>query len=329
MDALPSTALFLWIGSKDGSSLAAKMKGKLVALTFAERCKNILAANCQAYLNTIKADAKGSKDDIHTSRIHYMLKKGKPYIWVKEGDLHNVNVIIDERGSLAVSAVVPGSIMRLLRSMGKAPARVALAGDVVPLKDNKVQALSEGLLQHLEKVENCASHSSYAVSALLSSAGINCKSRMETFLEILDQNSNYVAHKFNISYVDGSGNIHDVEVGDVQAPKADLLFPFAEKLIDGINQSQPRRRALMLFCLEYYNAHARDALMLSIDQYGFDVLAKVSQSMTSNIQSLEYVWKEFRFSFKEEASDLETFCNLLIGLEEEVLQSVRSYSGLH
>lgn len=302
-----------------------------MALTFAERCKNILAANCQAYLNTIKADAKGSKDDIYTSKIHYMFKKGKSYIWVKEGDLHNVNVILDERGSLAVSAVVPGSLTRLLRSMGKAPARVALAGDVIPLKDDKVQALSEGLRHHLQKGEDYASHSSYAVSSILSSASINCKSRIETFQEILDQNNNYVAHKFNISscsYVDGSGNIHDVEVEDVQAPKADLLFPFAEKLIDGINQSQSRRRALMLFCLEYYNAHARDALMLSIDQYGFDVLAKVPESTASNAQTLQFVWKEFRFSFKEEASDLEAFCHLLIGLEEEVLQSVRSYSGL-
>ncbi|XP_020580734.1 uncharacterized protein LOC110024886 isoform X2 [Phalaenopsis equestris] len=241
------------------------------------------------------------------------------------------NVILDERASLSVSAVVPSSLMKLLRSMGKAPARVALGGDVIPLKDGKVQALTEGLRHHLQKEEDYASHSSYAVSTILSSASINCRSRIETFQEILDQKSSYVAHKFNISscsYVDGSGNIHDVEVQDVQAPKADLLFPFAEKLIDGINQSQTRRRALMLFCLEYYNAHARDALMLSIDEYGFDVLAKVAESMGSNAQCPHYVWKELRFSFKEEAADLEAFCNLLVGLEEEVLQSVRSYSGL-
>uniref|UniRef100_A0A2P2K9Z8 Uncharacterized protein n=1 Tax=Rhizophora mucronata TaxID=61149 RepID=A0A2P2K9Z8_RHIMU len=32
---------------------------KATALTLAEKCKNILASNWQAQLNTIKADAKG------------------------------------------------------------------------------------------------------------------------------------------------------------------------------------------------------------------------------------------------------------------------------
>ncbi|KAG0496991.1 hypothetical protein HPP92_001682 [Vanilla planifolia] len=307
------------------------MKGKLVTLTFAKRCKNILAANCQAHLNTIKVDAMGSKGDIHTSKVHYLFNKGKPYIWVREGDLHNMNVIIDERGSLSVSAVAPNSLLRLLRSMGKFPARVALAGDVIPLKDSKVQDLTEWLREHLLKEQNYANHSSYAVSAILSSANLSCKSRSEIFQEIVDQSSNYVAHKFNIrscTYVDGSAHTHELEMEDVEAPKAGHLFPFAEKLIDGVNQSQARRRALILFCLEYYDTHARDAVMLSIDHCGFDVLAKVPESMASIGESSRYTWKEFRFTFKEEATDVEAFCRLLVGLEEEVLQSVRSYSGL-
>lgn len=141
------------------------------------------------------------------------------------------------------------------------------------------------------------------------------------------------------------------------------LALFTEKLIDGINQSQARRRALMLFCLEYHNASARvstphdtnnscktdrllynqpevwwlknwwnsccclkDALMLSIDRKGFDILAKVPE-VDSN-QNQQYNWKEFRFTFKEEASDIESFCRLLVELEEEALESVKSYSGL-
>ncbi|KAK8942763.1 hypothetical protein KSP39_PZI008931 [Platanthera zijinensis] len=307
------------------------MKGNLVLLPFAERCKNILAANCQAYLNTIKADAKGSKDDIHTSRIHYMFRKGKPYIWVKEDDLHNMNVIIDERSSLSVAAVFPGPLMRLLKSLGKGPARVTFSGDIIALKDSKVLALSEGLQQRLEKEQNYASHCSFAVSSVLSSASINCKSRIKLFEEILHQRSNYVAYRFNVrscNYIDGGGKIHEVEMKDFDVPKADFLFPFTEKLIDGINQSQERRRALMLFCLEYHNAHARDALMFSVDQFGFDVLAKVPESTTSNAQSLQYIWKEFRFTFKEKVTDVEALCALLMGMEEEVLQSVRSYSGL-
>lgn len=90
--------------------------------------QNILAANWQAHLNTIKADAKGrysrccstaswcadsvrltsflermtdgwsrlvvdccnSKDDIYSSKVHYMIMRGKPYLWVQEGDVHNM-----------------------------------------------------------------------------------------------------------------------------------------------------------------------------------------------------------------------------------------------
>lgn len=66
--------------------------------------------------------------------------------------------------------------------------------------------------------------------------------------------------------------------------------------------------------------------MLSIDRKGFDILAKVPE-VDSN-QNQQYNWKEFRFTFKEEASDIESFCRLLVELEEEALESVKSYSGL-
>ncbi|RVW49225.1 hypothetical protein CK203_073275 [Vitis vinifera] len=236
------------------------MKGnKASILTAAERCKNILASNWQGRLNTIKADAKGSKADIYSSKVNYMVKRGKPYIWVPENDLHNVgseggfgvgfwkeirkegsllqnkvvfsmgdgrrvkfwkdkwcgnfalcdffpslyalaaskeawlvelwdssgeeggwsprfsrpfndwevesaldsrsavqfpksiiwspcvptkNTIIDERGSFSVASPYPGPLANLLRSMKKLPARVALTGDVVPLKDEKVNLFS-------------------------------------------------------------------------------------------------------------------------------------------------------------------------------------------
>ncbi|KAG5533415.1 hypothetical protein RHGRI_027547 [Rhododendron griersonianum] len=96
------------------------MKGnKTTVLTFAEKCKNILASNWQGNLNTIKADAKGSKEEIYTSKVKYFVKKGRPYIWVPEKDLHNVNTIIDERGSFAVTSPFPGPLANLLRSIKK------------------------------------------------------------------------------------------------------------------------------------------------------------------------------------------------------------------
>ncbi|CAM8954193.1 unnamed protein product [Rhodiola kirilowii] len=44
----------------------------------------VLSSNRQGQLNTIKADAKGSKEEIYSSRVKYMFKEDQPYIWVPE-----------------------------------------------------------------------------------------------------------------------------------------------------------------------------------------------------------------------------------------------------
>ncbi|XVF23876.1 hypothetical protein REPUB_Repub13aG0077200 [Reevesia pubescens] len=185
------------------------MKGsnKATILTLAEKCKNILASNWQGHLNTIKSDAKGSKENIYTSKVKYILKRGKPYIWVPEHELHNVNTIIDELGSFSVASPFPGPLGKLLKSVNKFPARVALTGDVVPLKDKK------------------------------------------------------------------------------------------------------------------------DAYMLSLDRKGFDILGKV-RSTASKDEVGEYRWKQYRFTFKEKARDVESFCRQLVQMEEEAVKKVSSYSGL-
>ncbi|KAJ6850184.1 uncharacterized protein M6B38_266260 [Iris pallida] len=301
------------------------------ALTHGERCRNICGANWLAHLNTIKADAVDSKHDIHTSRVHYIFKRGKPYIWVPEEDMHNTNLVIDERGSLSISNIVPGPLMRLLRSIRKFLPRVALAGDIIPLDDDKVQKITESLRESVLSEHETICQASYAVSALLSSASRNCTSRGESLQEIVDQSDKYAVYKFNIrscTYVDGSGVAHDLEFNEVDAPKVDPLLTYSAKLIDGINQSQARRRALMLFCFEYYSTVARDALMLSIDHNGFDILGKVPEGANQGSPTQQYVWKEFRFTFKEVARDVETFCRNLVDLEEETLRSIKSYSGL-
>jgi len=68
--------------------------------------------------------------------------------------------------------------------------------------------------------------------------------------------------------------------------------------------------------------------MLSIDHHGFDVLAKVPERAILTDVPRQYHWKEFRFTFKEPAKDAEDFCRMLVGFEQEVLKSVKSYSGL-
>lgn len=299
-------------------------------LTLAEKCKNILAANWQGRLNTIKADAEGSKESIYTSKVKYMLKKGKPFIWVPEKDMHNVNTIIDERGSFSVASPTPGPLAKLLHSIKKLPTRVALSGDIAPLKSEKAELAAECLKEVMLSEQRLIGESSYTVSGVLSSSNFITTSRNENLKDLLDEREKYVVYKFNISscmYIDGHGGTHEVDLKDVQTSKADMLAPLSAKLIDGINQSEARRKALVLFCFVHLNANAKDAFMLAVDRKGFDVLGKVPGPATKDGMP-GFLWKEFRFTFKEEAHDVESFCSQLVQMEEEVVKKVSGFSGL-
>lgn len=261
-----------------------------------------------------------------------MIQKGMPYLIVPGNHMHNINIIIDERGSLSVSSPVPGRLTSLLKSLNKLPPRVAMTGDVLRMKDTKVPVIADSLKKAILKEHKAASEATYGVSAVLSSARSTCRSRSEGLLSLLNEESSYSIYKFEIGscvYIDSSGSNHNIELDTFEPPKADLLLPFAAKLIDGINRSESRRRALMLFCFEYFDVTARDALLLSIDHHGFDVLAKLPErEITALDVPQQYHWKEFRFPFKEAAKDVEDFCRMLVELEQEALHSVKSYSGL-
>ncbi|KAL0388182.1 UNVERIFIED_CONTAM: hypothetical protein Sradi_2700000 [Sesamum radiatum] len=305
-------------------------RGKSSVLTFAEKCKNILASNWQGHLNTIKADAKGSKEEIYTSKVKYIVKKGKPYIWVPEKEMHNVNTIIDERGSFAVSSPLPGPLAHLLRSIRKLPARVALVGDVVHLKDEKAMSAAESLRETILAEQRAVKELSYSVSGTLSSSYLGSSLRSENLEELLQGNEQYSVYRFNLSscmYIDGNGGVHEVNLEDIEKSKAEPLSLFAMGLIDGINQSEMRRRALILFCITFLKENAKDAFLLSVDRNGFDVLGKVLGSVNAD-GSREYLWKELRFTFKDEAADVETFCHRLLEMEEEALKSVSRFSGI-
>ncbi|KAH9622907.1 hypothetical protein KSS87_014905 [Heliosperma pusillum] len=240
------------------------MKGSNAnVLTIAKKCKNILASNWQGNLNTIKADSKGSKQNIYTSKVKYLVKRGKPYIWVPENDLHNGNTVVDERASFAVASPHPGRLGNLLRSMKKLPARIALGGEVVPVGEEKVKSAYESLREMIIAEKTEIEDSGYAVSA-----------------------------------------------------------PLATKLIDGINQSELRRRALVVLCFAFLNVYGRDAYVKSVDCKGFDVLVKVAGDSDT------YVWKEYRLTLSKEAQDIKSFCSQLVQMEEVALEKVKSLSGL-
>ncbi|EEF30080.1 conserved hypothetical protein [Ricinus communis] len=251
------------------------MKGsKATVLTLAQRCKNILASNWQAHLNTIKADAKGSKEDIYTSKVKYIVKKGRPYIWVPEKDMHNVNTVIDERGSLAISSPFPWPLSSLLRNIKKLPARIALTGDVIPLKDEKAQLATESVKEIILSEQRVMNEFTYTVSGVLSSSNLITTTRSENLKELVDGGERYRVYRFNMRscmFIDGHEHTHEVDLEDMETSKAHPLASFSAKLIDGINQSEARRRALILFCFLYMNTSAKDAYVLSVDCKGFDV----------------------------------------------------------
>ncbi|GER55933.1 ATP synthase subunit delta [Striga asiatica] len=295
--------------------------GKSSVLTFADKCKSILASNWQGSLNTVKADAQGSKEEIYTSKVKYFVKKGRPYIWVPEKDLHNVNTIIDERGSFSVTSPFPGQLAHILKSIKKLPARVAILGDVVRLEDEKVELAAESLRDALLAEQRILEESSYSVTGILNSSYPSLTSRSANLQDLLQGEKQHSIYRFNISsctYIDRNGGAHEVNPKDIEKSKADPLSSFSMSLIDGVNQNEMRRRALVLLCITFLNENAKDAFLLSIDRKGFDVLGKMKNEG----------WKELRFTFNGEARDVHMFCQKLLEMEEEALKNISNFSGL-
>ncbi|GAB2276622.1 hypothetical protein Dimus_011340 [Dionaea muscipula] len=101
--------------------------------------------------------------------------------------------------------------------------------------------------------------SSFAVSEMLNSAS-GSTSRIENLLEVVNADESYAIYKFDPSsciFIDGNGRTHVVDLEDLEASKPDKFSPFAAKFIDGINRSELKRRALVIFCLVYLDVNVR------------------------------------------------------------------------
>jgi hypothetical protein len=94
-------------------------------------------------------------------------------------------------------------------------------------------------------------------------------------------------------------------------------------LVEGINQSEARRFALIVFCAVYLQVRAQDAYMFAADRWGFNVLAKVVPTNESvALDTNNKLWKEFRFGFSREVRDAGAFCSLLAEMEKESLEAM-------
>ncbi|KAH0664552.1 hypothetical protein KY284_029483 [Solanum tuberosum] len=210
------------------------------------------------------------------------------------------------------------------------PARVALMGEVLPLKDEKARLPRDSLKEVISSERSMIEKFSYSVLGILNSSSLGATYRGDNLQELLDSDKRYVVFKFSPSsymYFDSNGGTHEVDLEEVHATKPDPLSSHTMSLIDGINQSEVRRRALILFCITHLNKNAKDAYLLSIDRKGLDVLGKVLGPIRSD-GSREYQWREFRIAFREEAHTVETFCRQLVEMEEESLKSISNFSGI-
>ncbi|GLJ41374.1 hypothetical protein SUGI_0856430 [Cryptomeria japonica] len=291
----------------------------------AKRCKNVLAASWQGILTTVKSDSAGSKEELHSSPINYILRNEKPMMWVDEDDLHTVNTILDERGSLCIDQANPPSLTKFLKTIGKFPPRVVLVGDVIRLDDDKVDLARKELSDMIYSEKDTVKRASHPVTNILSSSGGILNARVDDLQLLSKKHDTSAIFEFNIrsvSYLDIMGNENEINVKLIDITPMDPLSPFFEPLLEGINRSEARRRGLMLFCSVYLNVNARDALMLSVDRMGFDLLAKVSSALMNDASSSQYQWKDYNFSFGREVEDIETFCRLLAKMEEEALKKV-------
>ncbi|KAH1059504.1 hypothetical protein GYH30_003494 [Glycine max] len=204
------------------------------------------------------------------------------------------NTIIDERGSFAVSSPYP------------VPARIALSGDVLPLKEDKAKSLAEKLQEVILSEKKAIKEFTCTVSGVLSSSASSSTSQSDNLQDLLGDNERYTIYRFktrSCTFVDGLGGTFDVDIEDLETSKADPLGKY-------------------LVCKSI-----QDTYITSIDRKGFDVLAKVTSPVLKDGIG-GYQWKEFRFMFKEEANNVEMFCSQVVEMEKEVINKVSTSSGL-
>ncbi|ANM63974.1 hypothetical protein AT3G04020 [Arabidopsis thaliana] len=172
------------------------MKGSKANLSaLAEKCKTVIVSNWQGYLNTVKPEDKASI--IHTSKIKYVMRRGKPYLWVPESEPHNVNIMFDERGSFSIAHPYPGPLAALFKSIGKLPERVAFTGEIVPVKEKRVDAVKKYVEEAIQSEMKAISDTPNSVRSILNSSDQMYASRCDSLRALInDAKEKYVIYKF-------------------------------------------------------------------------------------------------------------------------------------
>jgi hypothetical protein len=208
------------------------------------------------------------------------------------------------------------------------PERVAFTGEIVPVKEKRVDAVKKYVEEAIQSEMKAISDTPNSVRSILNSSDQMYASRCDSLRALInDAKEKYVIYKFvpsSCMFIDPNGT-KEIDLKVLELSKPDPLGTWSTKLVDGINKNESRRRALILFCLYFLDINARDAYMVSVDRKGFHLLGKVPSEQEAGD---EYQWREFRFEFEEEVKDVEAFCHQLVEMEQEVVSKFTDHTGL-
>ncbi|CAK9215362.1 unnamed protein product [Sphagnum troendelagicum] len=302
------------------------------SLSLVQRCKNLLVANWRGQLTTITtstttncADPEASK--VWGSLVNYTLVAGKPVVWVPRNDAHEVNLLMDDRGSIVVGHTDPPPLVHAWRDVGFVPPRAVLLGPFTPLEPHEQEYVKRRVLKARDSNREGIEKAGAALRSVLQEAGRSASSRIHALSTMAEASTTdfaiYRCSPRSGQFVDLLGVRHEVAVSDIAGAATDPLCSVLAALVEGINQSEARRFALIVFCAVYLQVRAQDAYMFAADRWGFNVLAKVVPTNESvALDTNNKLWKEFRFGFSREVRDAEAFCSLLAEMEKESLEAM-------
>lgn len=148
------------------------------SLPLVQRCKNLLAANWRAQVTTINANDEGpDAPKVHGSLVNYVLVGGSPLLWIPKSDAHELNLVLDERGSMVVGHTDPPPLLRAWREVERVPPRAMLLGSIAPLPRHELEYVKRRLTKVQGAVNDAVKEAGSALQSVLQESGNSIKSR--------------------------------------------------------------------------------------------------------------------------------------------------------
>jgi hypothetical protein len=105
--------------------------------------------------------------------------------------------MFDERGSFSIAHPYPGPLAALFKSIGKLPERVAFTGEIVPVKEKRVDAVKKYVEEAIQSEMKAISDTPNSVRSILNSSDQMYASRCDSLRALInDAKEKYVIYKF-------------------------------------------------------------------------------------------------------------------------------------